>query len=76
MVREPWQVKKWTHRARKGCSSTGDLEAVRASQGVTCCQGRVLNCPVVTDSVVKVVNVVKKSALQTRLFSKLCAAQG
>uniref|UniRef100_A0A3Q2NXH9 HAT C-terminal dimerisation domain-containing protein n=1 Tax=Fundulus heteroclitus TaxID=8078 RepID=A0A3Q2NXH9_FUNHE len=30
----------------------------------------------VMDSVVKVVNIVKKSALQTRLFSNLCAAEG
>ena len=30
----------------------------------------------VMDSVVKVVNIVKKSALQTRLFSNLCAADG
>ncbi|KAJ4944234.1 hypothetical protein JOQ06_012779 [Pogonophryne albipinna] len=30
----------------------------------------------VMDSVVKVVNLVKKSALQTRLFSNLCAAEG
>ena len=29
----------------------------------------------VMDSVVKVVNIVKKSALQTRLFSNLCAAE-
>lgn len=29
----------------------------------------------VMDSVVKVVNIVKKSALQTRLFSHLCAAE-
>ena len=30
----------------------------------------------VMESVVKVVNTVKKSALQTRLFSNLCAAEG
>uniref|UniRef100_A0A8C5GFF6 Uncharacterized protein n=1 Tax=Gouania willdenowi TaxID=441366 RepID=A0A8C5GFF6_GOUWI len=30
----------------------------------------------VMDLVVKVVNIVKKSALQTRLFSNLCAAEG
>ena len=30
----------------------------------------------VMDSVVKVVNIIKKSALQTRLFSNLCAAEG
>lgn len=30
----------------------------------------------VTDSVVKVLNLVKKSALQMRLFSNLCAAEG
>ena len=30
----------------------------------------------VMDSVVKVVNIVKKSALQTQLFCNLCAAEG